>query len=130
MRVAPAVLLLCPLPALAAPSALAAGGQMLVSLALVVALIGGLFVLLRRLQLRTGGAGSIRTLAAHSVGTRERVVLLEVAGRQLLVGVAPGRVQALLVLGDAPASVPTSVPAESFAASLDAAGGAAGQGAP
>lgn len=126
MRVAPALLLLCPLPALAAPSVLAAGGQMLVSLALVVALIGGLFVLLRRLQLRTGGAGSIRTLAAHSVGTRERVVLLEVAGRQLLVGVAPGRVQALLVFGDATASVPTGP----FSASLDAAVGAAGQGAP
>jgi len=130
MRVAPAVLLLCPLQALAAPSVLAAGGQMLVSLALVVALIGGLFVLLRRLQLRTGGAGSIRTLAAHSVGTRERVVLLEVAGRQLLVGVAPGRVQALLVFGDAAGSMPNSASAEPFASSLDAAIGAAGQGAP
>lgn len=129
MRVAPTVLLLCPLPALAAPSMLAAGSQALVSLALVVALIGGLFVLLRRLQLRTGGAGSIRTLAAHSVGTRERVVLLEVAGRQLLIGVAPGRVQALLVLGDAAGSMPTSPPAEPFASSLDAAIGAAGRGA-
>lgn len=130
MRVAPPLLLLCPLPALAAPSMLAAGSQVLVSLALVVALIGGLFVLLRRLQSRTGGAGSIRTLAAHSVGTRERVVLLEVAGRQLLVGVAPGRVQALLVLGDAAGSVPAGPSTEPFASTLDAAVGAAGRGAP
>lgn len=121
-----ALLLLCPWPAVAAPSALAAGGQMLVSLALVVALIGGLFVLLRRLQARAGGAGSIRALAALSVGTRERVVLLEVAGRQLLVGVAPGRVQALLVIGEGAAGLP----AEPFAARLDATLGASGQGVP
>lgn len=122
--------LLCPLPAVAAPSALAAGGQMLVSLALVVALIGGLFVLLRRFQVRGGSAGGIRTLAALSVGTRERVVLLEVAGRQLLVGVAPGRVQALLVLGEDAAAVPASPPEGAFAARLDAALDAAGQVAP
>jgi len=125
-----AILLLCPVPALAAPSALAASGQMVVSLALVVALIGGLFVLLRRFQVRTGSAGGIRALAALSVGTRERVVLLEVAGRQLLVGVAPGRVQALLVIGDGAGGVPTGTPAEPFAARLDAALDAAGPGAP
>ena len=119
-----AILLLCPVPAVAAPSALAASGQMLVSLALVVALIGGLFVLLRRFQVRTGSAGGIRALAALSVGTRERVVLLEVAGQQLLVGVAPGRVQTLLVLGER-----ASPSAEPFAARLDAALGAGQQAA-
>lgn len=98
-----ALLLLVPAPALAASSsALAASGQMLLSLLLVLALLGGIFVLLRRLQVRPGASGGLRSLAALSVGTRERVVLLEVAGRQLLVGVAPGRVQTLLVL-DAPA---------------------------
>lgn len=96
------LLLLAPVPALAASSsALAASGQMLLSLLLVLALLGGIFVLLRRLQVRPGASGGLRSLAALSVGTRERVVLLEVAGRQLLVGVAPGRVQTLLVL-DAP----------------------------
>ncbi|WP_448506847.1 FliO/MopB family protein [Immundisolibacter sp.] len=115
-----AILLLCPVPAVAAPSVLAASGQMVASLALVVALIGGLFVLLRRFQVRTGSASGIRALAALSVGTRERVVLLEVAGQQVLVGVAPGRVQALLVLGDN-ANLSVSPPAEPFAARLDAA---------
>ncbi|HCZ48609.1 MAG TPA: flagellar biosynthesis protein FliO [Gammaproteobacteria bacterium] len=93
-----ALVLLCPAPALASSSALAASGQMLLSLLLVLALLGGVFVLLRRLQVRPGVSGGLRSLAALSVGTRERVVLLEVAGRQLLVGVAPGRVQTLLVL--------------------------------
>jgi flagellar protein FliO/FliZ len=124
-----AILLLCPVPAVAAPSVLAASGQMVASLALVVALIGGLFVLLRRFQVRTGSASGIRALAALSVGTRERVVLLEVAGRQVLVGVAPGRVQALLVLGDN-ASLSVSPPAEPFAARLDAALSVNAQAAP
>jgi flagellar protein FliO/FliZ len=110
-----ALLLLAPPPALAASSsALAASGQMLLSLLLVLALLGGMFALLRRLQVRPGVSGGLRSLAALSVGTRERVVLLEVAGRQLLVGVAPGRVQTLLVL-DPPAGE------GAFAQRLDAA---------
>ncbi len=119
MRAA-ALLLLMPLPALAeGPSALAASGQMLISLLLVVGLIGGLFVLLKRLQVRGGASGAIRVLAAQSLGTRERAVLVEVAGRQVLIGVAPGRVQTLLVLGNADNAAP-------FAAALDDARSAQG----
>ncbi|MFZ5491910.1 MAG: FliO/MopB family protein [Pseudomonadota bacterium] len=119
MRAA-ALLLLLPLPAAAAPSALAASGQMLVSLLLVLGLLGGLFVLLKRLQVRGGAGGAIRVLAAQSLGTRERAVLVEVAGRQVLIGVAPGRVQTLLVLDGTP-GVTGEAP---FAAALDAARGA------
>ncbi|QSA97640.1 flagellar biosynthetic protein FliO [Methylococcus sp. EFPC2] len=42
--------------------------------------------------------GSFRVLAAVSVGTRERVVLVQVGEKQLVLGVAPGRVQNLCVL--------------------------------
>jgi flagellar protein FliO/FliZ len=118
MRVA-AFLLLAPAPAIAAPSALAASGQMLVSLLLVMGLIGGLFVVLKRMQVRGGASGAIRVLAAQSLGTRERAVLVEVAGRQVLIGVAPGRVQTLLVLGDEGQPAP-------FAAALDDARSAQG----
>ena len=122
MRAA-ALLLFAPLPAIAAvPSgsaALAASGQMLVSLLLVVGLIGGLFVVLKRLQVRGGASGAIRVLAAQSLGTRERAVLVEVAGRQVLVGVAPGRVQTLLVIGEQADAAP-------FAAALDSARDAQG----
>ena len=117
-----ALLLLTPASAMAAPSALAASGQMLVSLLLVMGLIGGLFVVLKRLQVRGGASGAIRVLAAQSVGTRERAVLVEVAGRQVLIGVAPGRVQTLLVLGDAD----SGANAASFSAALDSARGAQG----
>lgn len=122
MRAA-ALLLFAPLPAIAAvPSgsaALAASGQMLVSLLLVVGLIGGLFVVLKRLQVRGGASGAIRVLAAQSLGTRERAVLVEVAGRQVLIGVAPGRVQTLLVIGEQADAAP-------FAAALDSARDAQG----
>jgi flagellar protein FliO/FliZ len=122
MRAA-ALLLFAPLPAIAAvPSgsaALAASGQMLVSLLLVVGLIGGLFVVLKRLQVRGGASGAIRVLAAQSLGTRERAVLVEVAGRQVLIGVAPGRVQTLLVIGEQADAAP-------FAAALDDARNAQG----
>ncbi len=46
----------------------------------------------------TGSSGQLRVLGGVSVGTRERVVLLQVGEQQLLVGVAPGRVQTLHVL--------------------------------
>lgn len=68
-------------------------------LLLVVALIGLLAWLVRRLgRVQGGAAGSLRILGGLSLGARERVVLLQVGERQLLLGVAPGRVQTLHVL--------------------------------
>jgi flagellar protein FliO/FliZ len=55
------------------------------------------------------------------VGQRERVVLIQVGSQQLLLGVAPGRVQTLHVLEE-PISVGTaSSPGESFAERLGSA---------
>jgi flagellar protein FliO/FliZ len=51
---------------------------------------------------------SMKVVAALSVGARERVVLVEIGGQQLLLGVAPGRVNLLhrfeqpVVVSDAP----------------------------
>jgi flagellar protein FliO/FliZ len=45
-----------------------------------------------------GGAGAqsaVRIVGGVSVGSRERVVVLEVAGRWLVVGVAPGQVSSI-----------------------------------
>ena len=41
---------------------------------------------------------SLKIIAGLSMGTRERVVLLQVGEKQLLIGVAPGRINALHVL--------------------------------
>ncbi|WP_045223584.1 flagellar biosynthetic protein FliO [Methyloterricola oryzae] len=42
--------------------------------------------------------GSFKVLAALSLGSRERVVLVQAGAKQLVLGVAPGRVQTLCVL--------------------------------
>lgn len=91
-------------------------------LLIVVALIVGLSWTMRRLGgLPGAGAGSLRILGGLSMGTRERVVLIQVGDQQLLLGVAPGRVQTLHVLEH---PIPTAQHPEGkggFAASLGAA---------
>jgi len=90
----------------------------LFSLLLVVALILGLTWLLRRFQGLTGvGGAELKTITALAVGQRERVVLIQVGQTQLLLGVAPGRVQTLHVLEQ---PLPAQPAAESFMARLQA----------
>ena len=94
-----------------------------IGLLVVVALIVGLSWMMRRLGgLQAAGAGSLRILGGLSMGTRERVVLIQVGDQQLLLGIAPGRVQTLHVLEH---PIPTAQHPESgkggFAASLAAA---------
>lgn len=79
-------------------AALSAGSvaQVIVGLVLVLALIGAVAWLLKRLSaFRAPGAGLIRVLAGAAVGQRERIVLVEVGETWLLVGVAPGQVTTL-----------------------------------
>src|SRR5215471_18577265 len=96
--------------------------QMVLSLAGVVAMILVLAWMSRRMQgLRGQGASDLKLRASLSVGMKERVVLLEACGQQVLIGVAPGSVSILKVLGpvaasnDAPndavtATTPTAAP--------------------
>ena len=73
--------------------------QLAYGLAMVLLAIAVTAWLARRfLHLRPGMAGNLRVLGGLSVGGRERVVLVQVGETQLLLGVAPGRVQALHVL--------------------------------
>jgi flagellar protein FliO/FliZ len=70
--------------------------QSLLGLAIVLAMIAGAAWVLKRLAVQPGGAtGAIRVIAGAAVGQRERVVLVEVGGTWLVVGVAPGQVCAL-----------------------------------
>ncbi len=77
--------------------------QLLVSLLVIVGLILALAWYARKMQNFAGGGGTLplRVLSAISVGSRERVVLVQVGEEQLLLGVAPGRV-ALLEKLDTP----------------------------
>lgn len=44
------------------------------------------------------GSGRIRLLGGLSLGLRERVILLQIGEKQLVLGVTPGRIETLLVL--------------------------------
>ncbi len=80
-----------------APSAVT--GQLLslfLGLAVVLAVIAGTAWLLKRLAPKTYGASSaLRVVAGAAVGQRERVVIVEVGGTWLVLGVAPGSVNSL-----------------------------------
>ncbi len=73
--------------------------QVIVGLLVVLGAILAVAWLVRRSgRFSSLAPGSLRTLGAMSVGARERVVLLQVGKQQILLGVAPGRVQTLHVL--------------------------------
>jgi flagellar protein FliO/FliZ len=86
--------------ATAAPEPMAAANlfQLLFGLIVVLIAIGVTALLLRRLGRLPQGPGALRVIAGLSLGARERAVLIQVGDKQILLGVAPGRVQALHVL--------------------------------
>lgn len=98
----------CVLPAAAADAAgpaSGATGTQLMRLALGLAVVIGLLLVSARLLPRLGGGAllggeGLRVVAQLQVGQRERVVVLQVGERQVMVGVAPGRVEMLHVLED------------------------------
>ncbi len=82
-------------------SPVAAGSvlQMVAGLALVVILIFALAWAVRRFgNVNVNARGALRVVGALSMGARERVVLIQAGEKQILLGVAPGRVQTLHVL--------------------------------
>lgn len=73
--------------------------QMLGALGLVLAALFGALWLLRRLSGgRLAGGSPFRTVGGVAVGSRERVVLLEIGEHWLVVGVAPGSVTGIATL--------------------------------
>ncbi|MDN5871209.1 MAG: flagellar biosynthetic protein FliO [Nitrococcus sp.] len=97
-------------PAVAARAAAEADGagvdvsallRLTLALAVVLAAIIGLAWVLRRVaRFNRGANGELRILSGLAVGSRERIVLVQVGKTQLLLGVASGRVQTLHVLDE------------------------------
>ncbi len=88
-------------PAAAHAPVTGAGGLLSATLALlaVLAVIFALAWLARRMRAPGNrGAGALEVLANMPLGPKERAVLLRVGGAQILLGVAPGRVNRLHVL--------------------------------
>ena len=101
--------------AAAAPPAVGIGGlgEVTLALGLVLAVIFALAWLVRYLRgasARTGAA--LDVLAEVRLGPKERAVLIRVGTTQLLVGVAPGRVNTLHVLTEPVQSTPGDDPSE------------------
>ena len=96
---------LVPVPALAqqqAESILSVSRlvEFAVALAAVLAFIYAIAWLVRRMQQGTGEEGSLRILQGLQVGTKERLLLVDIRGRTILVGVSPGGMSTLLELDD------------------------------
>ncbi len=75
--------------------------NMVMGLVVVIALILGLAWVMKKYgRLPVNNQVDMKILGGLSLGTRERAVLVQVEGRRLLLGVAPGRVATLHVLDE------------------------------
>ena len=94
-----------------APGALGAGSmlQFGLGLAIVLGLIVAAGWFMKRFSIGPSAAGLIKVVAGASVGQRERVVVVEIGDTWMVLGVAPGRVNALHTLprGEIASSGPT-----------------------
>ena len=90
--------------------------QVLMGLVVVLGLMAAAAWTLKRFgAAKSAGGTTVRIVGGVSVGNRERVLVVEVADQWIVVGVAPGRVNALATMarGDA-------IPAATGAASMEA----------
>jgi flagellar protein FliO/FliZ len=108
------------LPAKTVNEPLGAGNLLQLTFGLLVvlaAIVGSAWLLRRYGRLQSGADGALHIIGGLSMGPRERVVLVQVGKQQLLLGVAPGRIQTLHVL-DEPVAAGTTPPQGSFAERL------------
>lgn len=86
----------------------------------VVAIIFFLAWLVKRLNLtQQSQSGILRIVAGLPVGTRDRIVLLQVGEEQILIGLSPGRMEKLHTLAQPISADETSVAATPFARKLN-----------
>jgi flagellar protein FliO/FliZ len=83
--------------AVATPPGVGAGSmlQFALGLMLVLGLIVAAGWFMKRFSIGPSAAGLVKVIAGASVGQRERVVVVEVGDTWMVLGVAPGRVNAL-----------------------------------
>lgn len=90
--------------------------EMVFYLMLVVAVIFFCAWLFRRMGgMGVGAAGLIKILTAISLGSRDRIVLIQVGDKQMLLGISPGRINTLHVFdGDVMAQAQTNADHQSI----------------
>ena len=85
--------------------------KMVIGLAVVLAVMALITWVLKRMVPGVGNKQSVvRIVGGVSVGSRERVVVLEVAGRWIVVGVAAGQVSSLANLESGASNLAESIP--------------------
>lgn len=73
--------------------------QVLLGLLAVLGLMAATAWLLKRFGVRQpGGNAAVKIVGGVSVGTRERILVVEAAGQWIVVGVTPGRINALATM--------------------------------
>ncbi|MCW9046618.1 MAG: flagellar biosynthetic protein FliO [Gammaproteobacteria bacterium] len=91
--------------------------NMAMGLVVVIALILGLAWILKKYgRLPNNNQVDMKVLGGLSLGTREKAILIEIENKRLLVGVTPGHIQTLYVLGD---NAVSSVAEDSFETKLE-----------
>lgn len=91
-------------------------GQVMLGLVVVLAAVFGAALLFKRWRgFTAGGSNGIEVLAHASVGSKERVVIVRVAGSRLLLGVATGQVSLLQTLPPEAPATPPEGPSPSIA---------------
>lgn len=81
--------------------------QLVLGLLFIIGLIFLLGYLMRRLgPLAAQGGQHIRVLSSLPLGPRDRLMLVDVAGKQILLGASPGRISTLHVFDEPIADVP------------------------
>ncbi|WP_028626557.1 flagellar biosynthetic protein FliO [Metapseudomonas resinovorans] len=94
-------------------------GQLALGLLLVVGLIFLLAWLLRRVQqLGPRGGQVIKLVASQALGPRDRLVLVQVGGEQILLGLSAGRITPLHVLKEPVPQADAEVASPEFAQRL------------
>lgn len=94
--------------------------KLTVGLMVVVALIFLFAWLMKRLNLtQQSNGGILRIVAGLPVGTRDRIVLLQVGEEQVLVGLSPGRMEKLHTMSQLVTVEETTAPLTPFAQKLD-----------
>lgn len=95
-------------PAAAGPGSLI---QVLLWLLVICGLLGGAAWVLKRMGLARPAAGNVaRIVGGVNVGNRERVLVVEVADQWIVVGVGPGRVNALSTMPKQDTAAPATEP--------------------
>ena len=80
------------------PAAIPGVGQIVISLALVIGLVVLLAFFYKKMQLKMPGSKHFKVVATLNVGTKERLLVIEMQGKQRVIGVTAHTVNFLFEL--------------------------------